>query len=120
MQFKQLFFLIIPFFIAGCGGGGGDPEGAADAVDDSGAVLAITSASTFSVLENRTVIATMSASKGVSWSVSGTDSAWIDIDPTWGYLSFKAAGDYEVPVDDGKNNTYVAVSYTHLTLPTKA
>jgi len=107
MQFKQLFFLIIPFFIAGCGGGGGDPEGAADAVDDSGAVLAITSASTFSVLENRTVIATMSASKGVSWSVSGTDSAWIAIDPTWGYLSFKAAGDYEVPVDDGKNNTYV-------------
>ena len=107
MQFKQLLFLIFPFFMFGCGGGGGDPEGPANVVDDSDAVLSITSASTFSVVENKTAIATMSASKGVSWSVSGTDSAWIAINPTWGHLSFKAAGDYEVPVDDGKDNTYV-------------
>ena len=106
MRFKRLALLLIPFFITACGGGG-DPEGAANVIDDSNAVLAITSLPTFSVAENKVFITTLSASKGVAWSLSGTDSALFDVNYSWGYLTFKAAPDFEHPIDDGKNNTYV-------------
>ena len=64
-------------------------------VDDSNPV--ITGNTTVSVQENQTVVSTYSPNEAVTWSLSGTDSSLFSI-----------------------SNTGEPVSYTHLTLPTKA
>ena len=40
------------------------------------------------------------------YSLSGTDAALFTIDPVTGAVRFKAAPDFENPVDDGKDNVY--------------
>ena len=42
----------------------------------------------------------------LSYSLSGTDAALFTIDPVTGAVRFKAAPDFENPVDDGKDNVY--------------
>ena len=70
----------------------------------------ITSASSYSVVEGNTTIATLTANENVTWSITGgADEAAFDISSS-GALSFSFTPDYETPV---------AVSYTHLTLSTK-
>ena len=107
MRFIRLVLPLFALFITACGGGSSDPEAMDKPADDPNTVLAITSSSTFSVSENSTVIGTLTASKAVTWHLSGTDGALIAVNYTWGYLTFKAAPDFETAIDDGKNNTYV-------------
>jgi hypothetical protein len=45
----------------------------------------------------------------LSWSISGTDSAFFTINSSTGALTFIAAPDYEVADDAGNNNTYIVI-----------
>ena len=45
----------------------------------------------------------------LSWAISGIDSATVSINSSTGALTFKAAPDYEAPIDNGTNNTYIFV-----------
>ena len=66
----------------------------------------ITSASSFSVVEGNTTIASLTASETATWSITGgADEAAFDISSS-GALSFSFTPDYETPVDTGSNNTY--------------
>ena len=66
----------------------------------------ITSASSYSVVEGTTAIATLTANEAVTWEkTGGADAAAFDISSS-GELSFSFTPDYETPVDTGSNNTY--------------
>ena len=71
------------------------------------------------VVENATTVAAYTANEPVTWSLSGGAAA-ARFAVNDGVLSFVTPPDFEVPNDVDANNTYSAVSYTHLTLPTKA
>jgi Ca2+-binding RTX toxin-like protein len=72
---------------------------------------AITSASTFSVAENTTAVATLAATDAegqtLAWSIApGADAARFTINAATGALSFGAAPDFENPADSGADNVY--------------
>ena len=90
----------------GCGGGGGG-GGATGSSGDGSSALTITSSSALSALENQTSISTISASNTATYSLGGTDSSLLNIVSNTGVLTFKLAPDFEMPIDVGKNNTYV-------------
>jgi VCBS repeat-containing protein len=71
----------------------------------------ITSATTFSMAENNTAVATLAATDpegtGLTWSiVGGLDQAKFTINSSTGALSFVTAPDYEAPTDSDANNIY--------------
>jgi len=71
----------------------------------------ITSADKFSVAENTKIVGTVTAidtnpGDVVTFSISGADAALFNIDSTTGELSFKAAPNFEDPLDAGKDNVY--------------
>jgi hypothetical protein len=73
----------------------------------------VTSSATFSVAENGTAVATMTATdpespaSALTWSiVGGADAALFAIDAATGALSFVAAPDFETPLDVNGNNLY--------------
>jgi hypothetical protein len=67
----------------------------------------LTSASSYSVEEGNTTIATLTANEDVTWSISGgADAAAFNLDSSSGALSFSFIPDFETPVDTGFNNTY--------------
>lgn len=68
----------------------------------------ISSSSSFSVNENQSTIATLTANETSTWSiVGGNDSATVNLNPTTGALSFKATKDFESPADSDGNNAYL-------------
>jgi Ca2+-binding RTX toxin-like protein len=72
---------------------------------------AITSAAAFSVPENGTAVATLTATdaqaQALTWSlVAGADAARFTINATTGALAFVAAPDFETPADLGADNVY--------------
>ena len=63
-----------------------------------------------SIPENASTVATLGASKAVTWQiVGGEDAALFELDPATGSLSFKAAPDFEAPGDGSTagSNTYL-------------
>ncbi|MHB2169957.1 LamG-like jellyroll fold domain-containing protein [Alsobacter sp. R-9] len=85
----------------------------------------ITSASTFSVAENTTAVATLTATDSdtgstLTWSITGgADSGKFTINSSTGALAFASAPDYETPTDADTNNVYVVqVSVTDGTATT--
>jgi hypothetical protein len=63
-----------------------------------------------SVQENSTAVHTFTANEAVTWSLNGgVDAAHFSIDANTGELVFLSAPDYEVPTDDGADNTYTVV-----------
>jgi len=106
MRFTRLALLIAPLFLTACGNSGSDPEGDAPPIADPNVALSILTTGTKTVPENQDLITVLDASKGVVWSISGTDSALVNVNYTWGTLKLNAAGDFENPIDDGKDNTY--------------
>ncbi|HPU15188.1 MAG TPA: cadherin domain-containing protein, partial [Polymorphobacter sp.] len=50
--------------------------------------------------------ATKDTGETLAWSMSGTDAALFNINAATGAVTFKAAPDYQAPVDSGKNNDY--------------
>lgn len=58
-----------------------------------------------SIEENTTNVASYTANKTVTWSLSGTDSELFDID-TEGTITFKVAPDFEIPGDSDSDNVY--------------
>lgn len=52
-------------------------------------------------------VTTMTASKTVTWSLSGTDSSQLAIDPNTGVITFVSSPDYELPADANTDNNYV-------------
>jgi VCBS repeat-containing protein len=72
----------------------------------------ITSANTFSVAENTTTIATLTATDPnvgdtLTWSITGgADSALFTLNSSTGALAFATPKDYDVPTDAGGNNVY--------------
>ena len=78
-----------------------------------------------SIPENTTGVYTFTANEPVTWSLEPHDYSpdevtHFSIDSTSGSLVFNTAPDYETPKDMNGVNNYDPVSYTHLTLPTKA
>lgn len=68
----------------------------------------ITSASSFSVNENSTTIATLSANETSTWNLSaGPDSLTVSIDTNTGVLRFKVGQNYESPSDADSNGSYI-------------
>ena len=58
--------------------------------------------------EGQTAVTTFTANEDVTWSIEGgTDAGQFQIDPVTGALTFRAAPDFEAPVDSDGNNTYV-------------
>ena len=99
------YFVVLCMSLSiGCGGGGG---GATGSSGDGSSALTITSSSALSALENQTSISTISASNTATYSLGGTDSSLLNIVSNTGVLTFKLAPDFEMPIDVGKNNTYV-------------
>lgn len=79
----------------------------------AGAALAsvvITSGTTFSVAENTTAVATLTATGGgtITWSLTGgADLAKFSIGSSSGVLTFNSAPDFETPTDADGNNIYL-------------
>jgi Ca2+-binding RTX toxin-like protein len=88
--------------------------------------LSFTSSTSFSIVENTTAVATVSAvdldGDTVSYSISGgADAAKFVINAATGALSFINAPDFETPGDAGSNNTYdVLISGTDGSLTTSS
>jgi len=80
-----------------------------DTLDCAVSAPAITSSDTFTVAENTTVVASVTATgtAPITYSiVGGADAALFTIDENTGALSFLSAPDYENPGDSGGNNVY--------------
>jgi VCBS repeat-containing protein len=80
-------------------------------VTDVNEAPTITSAATFSLVEDGTAVATMAATDPdagatAAWTISGTDAAAFHIDSATGVLSFVSAPDFENPTDSGSDNVY--------------
>jgi hypothetical protein len=74
------------------------------------ASVVITSSTTFSVLENTTAVATLTATGGgtITWSLTGgADIAKFTINSSSGALAFGTAPDFEMPTDADGNNIYL-------------
>lgn len=109
----------------GGGGGGGSYNAGANAVNinqthaDSGQVEivllvsdliapTITSSTSFSVDENSTSIATLTANETSTWLISGgIDSATVSVESITGLLSFKSSQNYETPSDYDGDGIYL-------------
>ena len=64
-------------------------------------------ASAITVSENQTAVTTLTASKPVTWAITGgNDQGRFAVGPS-GEISFLAAPDFEAPTDSDTNNTYV-------------
>jgi hypothetical protein len=74
------------------------------------APIAITSAATFSIVENSTAVATLSATGGLGsfiWTkIGGADTARFTL-TSGGVLTFTSAPDFDAPVDADSNNIYL-------------
>src|SRR4051812_18807881 len=74
------------------------------------APIAITSSSTFSVAENQTAVATLTATGGTgsyTWTkIGGADTAKFTL-TGGGMLTFTSAPDFETPTDADANNIYL-------------
>ena len=76
--------------------------------NDSSPIISVTDES---IPEGTTTVETATATDGdagdtQTFSIAGTDAALFDIDPSTGELTFKAAPDFENPLDDGTDNIY--------------
>ena len=71
----------------------------------------ITSASTAEVAENTTAVETLTSTDpdgdALSYALSGDDAGVFDLDTSNLALTFKAAPDFETPIDADENNTYL-------------
>ena len=71
----------------------------------------ITSASTAEVAENTTAVETLTSTDpdgdALSYALSGDDAGVFDLDTSNLALIFKAAPDFETPIDADENNTYL-------------
>lgn len=65
------------------------------------------STSSKSIAENSTSVHTFTANESVTWSKSGTDESFFSI--TSGGVLTITGRDFETPVDNGSNNTYVVI-----------
>ena len=65
---------------------------------------------TLTVAENTTAVADVNATDvdgdTITYSLTGDDAALFDVDPSTGVVTFKAAPNYEVPLDTGGDNVY--------------
>lgn len=72
-----------------------------------------TSAAAVSVIENRTIAFTAAAADGdgtaLTYSLSGADAGFFNINAATGVVTFKTAPDFEAPTDAGGNNVYDVV-----------
>jgi hypothetical protein len=67
----------------------------------------ITSSDSFSVAENQTSIATLTASETSTWTLrASSDSATVNLNSSTGNLAFKTAPNFEVPTDANTDNVY--------------
>lgn len=67
----------------------------------------ITSSSAFSVNENQTTVGTLTANETSTWTLRpSADSATVNINNSSGEISFKAAPNFESPIDADLNNVY--------------
>lgn len=95
-----------------------DTQAIAVSVGNINEGLSITSGSSFSVAENQTIAATISAidvdGTAPTYAIAGgVDAAKFTINATTGVLQFIAAPNFEAPTDAGNNNVYdVVVSAT--------
>jgi hypothetical protein len=64
--------------------------------------------SSISIAESSTAVHTFTANESVTWSKSGTDESFFSITSAGGVLTITAR-DFESPVDNGSNNTYVVI-----------
>ncbi|MDY3205978.1 MAG: cadherin repeat domain-containing protein, partial [Arcobacter sp.] len=78
------------FALVGCGGGGSSSS------SDTSAPT-FTSSNSVSVNENQTSAITLVAtdSSSITYSLSGADSSYLDIDSSSGVITFKVAPDFE-------------------------
>jgi hypothetical protein len=67
----------------------------------------ITSSSTLSVYENQTTVGTLTANETSTWTLRpSADSATVNINNSSGVITFKAAPNFESPIDSDLNNVY--------------
>jgi hypothetical protein len=94
-------------------GGIGDEDGVANGVVVDPGVLALSPPPVISgvreksVPENQTAATTLNANEPVTWAISGGDDASLFTINAKGEITFKAAPNYERPLDKGADNTYV-------------
>jgi peptidoglycan/xylan/chitin deacetylase (PgdA/CDA1 family) len=102
-------------FLEACSGGskattnGPDVQAAANAKPSAAPVLSVPA--TLNVYEGLTATflipsATVAAGRSATWSISGSDAARFQIDPTTGALSFRQAPDTAHPADADAHNDY--------------
>ena len=145
-QFCNCIIFISLGLLVSCGGGGSSNSGPAPAPNSAPYFIGLPSE--ISVVENQTDLITASAQDddgdSLTFSLSGTDKDYFNI-TNIGVISFITAPSYAtkpnyfitVNVTDGEytasgsltinifikencDSSFIAVSYTHLTLPTKA
>jgi len=95
--------------VSACGGGNNNKSSSGSGANVNSAPL-ITSSNVYSVAEGSTSIGVVTATDAdgdnLTFSLAGVDAGVISIGSTSGALSFNAAADYELPVDDGGDNVY--------------
>ena len=67
------------------------------------------SASAISVNENQASVTTLTADKAVVWSISGGDDGAKFAINELGEVTFLTEPDFEIPTDNGANNTYIVI-----------
>ena len=85
-----------------------DNDGAPSISGPGGAIAPSTSTASISIPENTTPVFTYTASKAVTWSISGTDAAKFTIAAD-GSLTFNPAPDFEIPGDSNTDNNYIVI-----------
>jgi gliding motility-associated-like protein len=81
---------------------------APNVIGPGGSTAPATATSAISIPENNTPVFTFTSNETVTWSISGTDASFFSIGSD-GKLVFNLAPDFENPLDNGANNTYVVV-----------
>ncbi|GAA0471528.1 hypothetical protein GCM10009096_10660 [Parasphingorhabdus litoris] len=105
---RRFLFVGAVFVLAACGGDG-DSSPPVVMPPDGNAAPQITSSATADVTENETSVITIQATDAdgdtLSFSISGRDAGAFDISSA-GILTFRAAPDFELPIDDDQDNIY--------------
>ena len=85
-----------------------DNDGAPSISGPGGAIAPATAVASISIPENTTPVFTYTASKAVTWTLSGTDAAKFLIAAD-GSLTFNPAPDFETPGDSNTDNDYIVI-----------
>lgn len=106
---RNFFIFLAAFALVACGGGGAGTPNPTPTPTPSNRAPVLSAEASYSVAENTTQVASLSATDAdgdsLTWSLSGTDADLFSISSS-GALAFDTAPNYESPSDGNTDNRY--------------